>query len=240
MLMIANSRCKALRGRSLFPIEMREIYKLLIQSFHLVQSIECGWYSSAVQAEAKKLEYLERALAAHIARHWNLDDELAPFTDEESAFEWLGGGDDLNSEVGDYLGGSDRYFERTMWHLLSETWEWLNSAIQAEKIVEREHWNRGIESRSRLPEHIFNFIRDICVIWSRFVDPDLGLPRRDPDPDNPLIRFVRLPLEKLLGEHCPPNKTLHTAIIDHIRPVALEIVHSAKEREVEFSDPDFR
>ncbi|MGD9740738.1 MAG: hypothetical protein AB7O56_03465 [Bauldia sp.] len=174
----------------------------------------------------RTLEHLQRALAALIASRWTFDsdDELAPFDDEEGAFQWLSGNgqNEDAGEPGPFFEDSSRWDERTLWSLIADGNRRLGDLVAFEKGLWKHHWSRPVRTPSRLPWPVQKLIFDLCQIWHDHVSPRLGLPRRDPNPDNPLLRFVDTGLSLALAEGRPAKDTVLNVISKFIRPAILQ------------------
>lgn len=61
-------------------------------------------------------------------------------------------------------------------------------------------------------------IERLARAWMRHVNPSLSLPRRDPNPTSPLLRFLDAMMEHAFGINRPEAKTVLTFLADHLRP----------------------
>ena len=73
------------------------------------------------------------------------------------------------------------------------------------------------QSRKLEPEHE-RLLQRIAAAWVEFADPRLPLPRRDADPDSPLLRFLDAVLARVFGGERPSKKAVLTYLADHVRP----------------------
>ena len=121
---------------------------------------------------------------------------------------------------------------RSLWNVRQELDAELGDLIAWDKARWKQHWSRPPETTSRLPTDLQEMIFDFCQAWHDFVGPDLGLPRRDPNPSNPLLRFLDCCLKKALDEQRPAARTVLQLVHDHIRP-AIRDDDEAKRREEE-------
>ncbi|RWG82871.1 MAG: hypothetical protein EOQ69_15140 [Mesorhizobium sp.] len=178
------------------------------------------------------VEGLSRSLAATIANKWtfDVDDESAPFHDEASAFAWLSPEREEPVSIGHYedfiVPGRDEFFQiesdwliRSIWNVRKEYeaqyWNllaWYDSRW-------KDHWNRPPGSPARLPTDLQGLIQDLCQIWHDHVDRGLRLPRKDPEPDSPLLRFIDVSLTVPLGDQRPAKKTVLDFVSKHCRPL---------------------
>lgn len=172
------------------------------------------------------IDHLDAALAAIVAEEWTFrpddeeDDSCAPFHDEQSALAWLRGDGESGDagEPGDYLDDDRDWLVRSVWNARKEVAAQHASLIGWDKARWKTHWTRPPATTSRLPEPLQELIFDLARIWHDHVDRDLGLPRRDPDPDNPLLRFIDAGLSLALGERRPKKSQLLQFVADHARP----------------------
>ncbi|WP_027154435.1 hypothetical protein [Mesorhizobium sp. WSM2561] len=183
-----------------------------------------GWqefYDEESSRLSRVLEHVDRALAAVLVKAWSFhDDEFAPFTDEAGAYAWLQG-EGPNSDDPEPYGHFDRennWTVRSLWDVRCQIDAELGDLMAWDKARWKHHWSRPPETTSRLPANLQEMIFDFCQVWHDVVDDNLGLPRRDPNPTNPLLRFVDYCLSIALGDQRPASKTVLQLIADHIRP----------------------
>lgn len=178
------------------------------------------------------IEGLNRSLAAIVAKEWTFDqdDEFVPFRDEVSAFAWLS----ADGEQPTYIGGSedfvvsgrDEFFQlqrdwniRSLWIVRKEYETKYWDLLAWREFRGKDHWNRPPETSARLPADLQGLIHDLCQIWHDHVDARIRLPRKDPDPQNPVLRFIDECLSGALGDERPAMKTVLDFVSKHCRPL---------------------
>ena len=191
-----------------------------------------GWGEFYTQESARLFrvqEHIDRALAAIIVDAWTLDedDEFRPFHDEAGCYAWLQGeGENSNNSVAD-LSTSNNWKIRSLWNVRQETDTEIGNLDAWDKARWKHHWTRPPETTSRLPTTLQEMIFDLCQAWHDLIDEKLGLPRRDPNPNNPLLRYIDYCLTIALGEQRPAPKTVLQLVHDHIRPA----IHAQAEED---------
>ncbi|MHA6644579.1 hypothetical protein [Mesorhizobium sp. A623] len=182
------------------------------------------------------IENLDRALAAIITDEWTFDpdDGYAPFHDEASAFAWLSGKGE-NPDVGEpggYFERESNWTVRSLWNVRKEVETQYWDLVAWDKARWKLHWTRAPETTANLPSDLQELIHDLCQIWHDHVDEQLGLPRKDPNPDNPLLRFIDACLVVPLGDQRPPKKSVLDFVVKRIRPAIREAdAESVREEE---------
>ncbi|GLQ78076.1 hypothetical protein GCM10007881_15920 [Mesorhizobium huakuii] len=187
-----------------------------------------GFYNDESSRLYRAQEHLDRALAAVLVKEWTLHgDEFAPFTDEAGAYAWLQGeGPNADDpEPNGHFDRSNNWRVRSLWDVRCDIEAELNDLMAWDKARWKHHWSRPPSTTSRLPVSLQEMIFDFCQVWHDLVDEKLGLPRRDPNPTNPLLRFIDYCLSIALGDQRPAAKTILQLIHDHIRPE----IHAADE-----------
>ncbi|MEI9410859.1 hypothetical protein [Mesorhizobium salmacidum] len=183
-----------------------------------------GWgefYDEESSRLSRALEHLDRALAAVLVKAWSFrDQEFAPFTDEAGAYAWLQG-EGPNSDDPEPYGHFDRennWKVRSLWEVRRQIDAELGDLMAWDRARWKQHWSSPPMTTSRLPVNLQEMIFDFCQVWHDVVDETLGLPRRDPNPTNPLFRFVDYCLSIALGDQRPAPKTVLQLISRHLRP----------------------
>lgn len=173
---------------------------------------------------ARAADSLDRALAAIVSNWTFADDDYAPFHDEKSALQWLVGNGE-NSDAGEPSEWFDRtndWTARSLWLVRKELDDRLTELMGYDATRQDMHWACPLEANSRLPENVCLLIHDLCQIWHDYVDHQLGLPPRDPCPDNPLLRFIDANLETALGRQRPSKKKVLHFVTNWSRPAIRE------------------
>ncbi|UVC12837.1 hypothetical protein [Mesorhizobium onobrychidis] len=193
-----------------------------------------GWeeFYSAENARLFRIqEHVDQALAALIVKAWRFhdDDDYRPFTDEAGAYAWLQG-EGENPDAGDpgeYFARSNNWKMRSLWDVRQEIEAEILDLSSWDEARHDAHWTRAPETSSRLPTKLQEMTHDFCQAWHDIVDEKLGLPRRDPNPTNPLLRFIDYCLSIPLGDQRPAPKTILQLVHDHIRPA----IHAEDEED---------
>ncbi|MBZ9954312.1 MULTISPECIES: hypothetical protein [unclassified Mesorhizobium] len=195
-------------------------------------------WRSAVNEECSRLERildgLCAALAPIIAEGWKFADGLpAPFHDEASAYRWLKaegeqpawvGGDVFPAPERDEhfaLYGGD-WMTTGLWERYKKIHSQLSDLHAYGDFRSKDHWAKPPAPGSRMPLIVQELIHGLCQVWHDHTDARLGLPRRDPDPENPLLRFVDACLAIAIGDDRPGKATLLDFIARRSRPEILE------------------
>ncbi|MER8453099.1 hypothetical protein NKG60_24445 [Mesorhizobium sp. M1428] len=200
-----------------------------------------GWsesYSAEYDRLSRALEHIDRALASILIKSWSFHDEddLWAFRTEGEAYAWLQG-EGPNAECPEPDGHFDRsnnWKIRSLWDVRCDISAEFGDLMSWDKARWKLHWTRPPSTTSRLPTDLQEMIYDFCQVWHDYVDPSLGLPRRNPNPSNPLIRFIDCCLKVPLGDQRPAPKTLLQLVQDHIRPVIRE--HDDRARQAEAAE----
>lgn len=225
VLSTVNDKRRQNGKEALRPSQQKKFLAMLKASVRRYKLIEEGTYFEAMKNSLKIAESLEQALAVRMLTRWQFDpnDELAPDDhplSEEKILDWIE--TDWDNARG-YLEHSDSYFERALMHLIDdargelELWHWHD------KLLDREHWSSmRHDTNSQLTQALQDLVFDLCYLWRDFVDPSLGLPRRDVDTDNPLIRYLMTVISKVVDEDPPKKMKLHTLVQTHLRPMLIK------------------
>jgi hypothetical protein len=166
------------------------------------------------------LDALCAALAPIIAADWKFADGVpAPFDDEASAYRWLKaegeqpvwvGGDVFPAPERDEhfaIYGGD-WMTAGLWERYKKIHSQLSNFGAYGDFRSKDHWAQPPTPGSRLPLLAQEAVHGLCLVWHDHVDTRLGLPRRDPTPDNPLLRFVDACLSIATGGNRPGKATL--------------------------------
>ncbi|CAN7173725.1 hypothetical protein [Mesorhizobium caraganae] len=188
-----------------------------------------GWseyYSTESESLTRALEHIDRVLASVLVKSWSFhdDDDFWAFRTEDEAFAWLQG-EGPNAECKEPDGHFDRsnnWKIRSLWDVRSDIVAEIGDLMSWDKARWKLHWTRPPSTTSQLPTDLQEMIYDFCQVWHDHIDPSLGLPRRDPNPSNPLIRFIDSCLKAPLGDQRPAPKTVLQLVHDHIRPAIRE------------------
>jgi len=240
-----EKREKLLSHAAAVAILDREKQEQLLDLVNLaLQRYSDGWsekFDSEMARLSPILEHLDRALAALLASSWTFaaDDEFWAFRDADEAYAWLQGkGPNLDCPRPD--GHFDRLRDwrvRSLWDLREDVESELGDILAHDKARWKHHWSRPPSTSSRLPQAVEELIFDVCQAWHDLVDPRLGLPRRDPDPWNPLLLFLDECLAIALGDDRPSSKTLLQLVSRHLRP-AIRKDDQLRERETTAATDD--
>ncbi|MER9936130.1 hypothetical protein [Mesorhizobium sp. M0088] len=191
-------------------------------------------WPAAVERERSRLERildgLNMALAPIIAQDWKYPDGVsAPFHDEASAYRWLKaegeepvwiGGDVFPAPGRDEdfaIYGRD-WMTCGLWERYKKIQTQLTDLGAYGDFRKKDHWSKPPWPGSRLSLLLQELIHSLCQVWHDHVDGQLGLPRRDTDPDNPLLRFVDACLTIAIGDLRPSKPTLLDFIAKRSRP----------------------
>jgi hypothetical protein len=204
-----------------------KIVELAIETINRFLENWDEYYKTESQRLLRVQEHIHRAIAGLIADRyqWEGDgEEYIPFSDEDGAYRWLeGDGDNPEADKpSDYLDQENDWEIRSLWDVaksIDRQWSELDSW---DEVRENEHWNVTPKSPSRLPPYQMELISHFSRIWHDHVDMQLGLPRKDPNPDNPLLRFVDAGMAICLGEKRPLKKTILQMVAKHIKPALLK------------------
>ena len=185
-----------------------------------------GWrenYSSEYERLDKVINLLDHSLAAILVTEWNIIDwEFPPFFDEKSAFHWLQGNrDGIDEEVVEPCEGLDsidQWSIRSIWLVRKDYETQLINLVDCDHARAKDTWIGTWKTGSTLPHDMQDLIVALSRIWLSSVFSELKLGQRNPNTDNPLLRFIDSCLKIAVGENRPEKKTLHTFIQDHLRP----------------------
>ncbi|MEK1886052.1 MAG: hypothetical protein AAAB35_00430 [Phyllobacterium sp.] len=200
-------------------------------------------WDEAFERESSRLKRiidgLNTALAAILAKKWTFpDSDSMPFHDEASAFGWLS----AKGAIPPYIGGHEDFilgdpdllleFERdwhthNLWEVRKDFEQQHRDLLEFHASRAKDHPSRQPTSAARLPADIQELIHDLCQIWHDHVDSQLRLPRKDPQPNNPLLRFIDECLTIALGNQRPAKKTLLDFILKRSR-------HAIRRRDAVF------
>lgn len=195
------------------------------------------YYSNESQRLLRIEDHIHRALAGLIADRYQwegVDEEYIPFEDEEGAYRWLGGHGD-KPDAGDpdgILDDENDWEIRSLWNVAKSIRRECSGIEGAAEAHEDYQW-RTPDTPSRLPYFQMELISHFCRIWHGQVDSQLGLPRKDPNPDNPLLRFVDAGMMVCLGDKRPHKKTVLQMIAKHIKPAIQKEDEEELERKKE-------
>lgn len=166
-------------------------------------------------------EHAVRALAAKISMTWSfLEPADSPFSNEAEAVAWLNGRPVTTTAAtaSVWFEGSRDWIEKSLWLVIAQIRSRQRELYKSSKHMRKSHWAEFVVSNSRLPPATQELVFDLCQIWHDFVDPKLGLPRRDPSPSNPLLRFLDRLLAVAMAEGRPSAKTLLQYVQRVVRP----------------------
>ena len=193
------------------------------------------WFFAERERRTEILSSLNATLAKVLCHLYDVDadDDWALFHGEEGALKWLTrDGHMAEGELDDYVGHSKHWMVRGLWN--------IRLGIEAE-IHDLDNWERAYsknqllpgspQTRSRLPGNLQDLIYQLCRIWYDQVDKQLGLPRRSPNPDNPLLRFIDVCLAIVHGDRRPPKKTVLQLVQRFLRPAIFEEARARAEEE---------
>ncbi|ESY85799.1 hypothetical protein X739_16075 [Mesorhizobium sp. LNHC220B00] len=204
-----------------------------------------GWgqfYDEESSRLSRILEHVDRALAAVLVNAWSFhrDDEFAPFIDETGAYAWLQGeGPNAdNPEPDGHFDHENNWKVRSLWDVRRQIDAELGDLMAWDRARWKQHWSSPPMTTSRLPVNLQEMIFDFCQVWHDVVDDKLGLPRRDPNPANPLLRFVDYCLSVALGDRRPTPETVLDLITKHIRPAIRAEDEEVRRRKQERAELD--
>jgi hypothetical protein len=213
------------KKETLSAADENRIIELVIEIINKFLENWDEYYSNESRRLLKIEEHILRALAGLIVDRyqWEGDaEEYIPFEDEEGAYRWLSGNGDNpnNDDPHSYLDDESDWEIRSLWDVAkSIDREWSGLEGWAEARTDEEYHQWGIpETPSRLPYFKMELISHFCRIWHDQVDAQLGLPRKDPNPDNPLLRFIDAGMAVCLGDKRPHKKTVLQMIAKYIKP----------------------
>jgi hypothetical protein len=231
--------CRGASRKEVGPCWERKVTRLVSEA---IKSFTDDWPAYFEQQDdrlSRIIHHLDSALAAMLATYrFAEDDEFAPFQDEASALSWLegNGGNPNAGKPEDFIA------RRSEWALRNV---WLAKVEAVEELMNLYAWDENRDDVARIPKlqtrsyldlPLQQLITQLCWIWRDHVDEALGLPRRDPNPDNPLLRYLDAVLEIAMGERRPAKKTLLTFVADWVKPaIRRAAAEYEQEREQEIS-----
>ena len=180
------------------------------------------------------IESLDKALSFMISDDW-LDYELEdpPFVDQESAFLWL---QNFYYETDNWFSRETNWAIRSIWIIrldLVRQLEDLQSIYEVRMEDQDAVFGTNMEfnsSRISMPYQIY--IRSLCSVWYDLTG-EIGLPSRDPEPDNPLLRFIDKLLEHSSKSIWPSKKSVLNFVAKYVRPSLRKEKEANKEFEME-------
>ncbi|MBB3998628.1 hypothetical protein GGR04_002476 [Aureimonas pseudogalii] len=101
---------------------------------------------------------------------------------------------------------------------LLEIWNDVSSDAAASRNLLRKVDPSTARTPRKLEHKTVTLIEALARSWVAHIDPDLALPRRDPNPTSPLLRFIDAMMLHALGADRPEPKVVLTFLADHVRP----------------------
>jgi hypothetical protein len=199
----------------------------------LLERYVLNWPETSAVEQARLIrliDHLNASLSVILPETYpfsSYDDQ--PFEDEKSCLAWLRG--DQPHEVSpEGLVPSVRDWQvHNLWNVLVDAEAQLSSLYSVDKAWD-DHWAPLPDTASRVPRPVLALIHGLCVIWHSQVDSRLSPATKNPNPDNPLLRFLDKILEAAMGERRPSKTTVNLQVYNNIGPA---IRREAARREVE-------
>lgn len=190
--------------------------KEIIENFtNTVDTFSCDEQDKLITA----FEAVNLAIATLIADFDFSENDYVPFNNRKSAYDWLNG-DNLCDCEPQYCLDENDWMLKSLWLVRNRLDEQIDGMTKFDKIRDSELFYSPPLTAGTLSISypVYSLINALCVVWQNEVDADLGLPRRDANPDNPLLRFIDICLNCILGDERPAKKTILQIVQRHIRP----------------------
>jgi hypothetical protein len=207
------------KGERWHELKIKKSVKRLLQRF---LDNEPEFVRKELARLSRVLDGLHAALAAIISEKYSFDvnDELAPFRNEEQARVWLAGESEIGDagEPSDFFHRNSDWSVRSLWDVCQEVEDELSDIVSLEKAHWKHHPSRPPDTPSQLPTDVQELIYDLCVLWHNSVDKNLGLPSKTAGKENELLRFIDACFAIVLGGARPNSQTVKLFISRYIRP----------------------
>ena len=139
------------------------------------------WVESEIARKTRVLRGVNQAIAALIA-HRASDSDFTSYADEQTALLWLESFKTSSAQE-QKLGRERDWMVRSLWEIKRETEIELGELEHADDERGQLAYSSYPPAPSRSFDHpVQRLIFDLCQVWHDFVDRNLGLPRRDPEP----------------------------------------------------------